>query len=133
MIAMTKVRLRVIRGSSTQTTGGQAELAAAHFLQEHGLKRVEENFRCKLGELDLIMQDKSCLVFIEVRFRKSERYGSAASTVTTAKQNKLRKTALYYLKARRLRHTAVRFDVVGMKPGEQAHKDYQFRWIKNAF
>lgn len=130
---MSKVRLRVIRNSSTQTTGGLAEQAAADYLQDHGLTKVEENFRCKLGELDLIMRDNRCMVFVEVRFRKSDRYGSAASTVTTAKQNKLRKTALFYLKARKLQHAAVRFDVIGMKPGEQGCSGYQFRWIKNAF
>lgn len=133
MTAVAKVRLRVIRGSNTHTTGSQAEQAAANYLQDQGLRRVEENFRCKMGELDLIMRDDSCMVFVEVRFRKSDRYGSAASTVTMAKQNKLRKTALFYLKARKLQHTAVRFDVVGMKPSEQGSSDYQFRWIKNAF
>ncbi|MFK7731735.1 MAG: YraN family protein [Pseudomonadales bacterium] len=121
------------RDSNTQASGDQAEQAAAIYLQHHGLQKVEENFRCKLGEVDLIMQDNSCIVFVEVRFRKSDRYGSAASTVTTSKQNKLRKTALFYLKARKLQHAAVRFDVVGMKPDEKNDCDYQYRWIKNAF
>ncbi len=123
----------MIQGSNTQTTGSLAEQAAASYLQGQGLQRVEQNFRCKLGELDLIMQDKSCVVFVEVRFRKSDRYGSAVSTVTTTKQNKLRKTALYYLKARKLKHAEVRFDVIGMKPCEQDCSKFQFRWVKNAF
>lgn len=121
------------RGSNTQATGSRAEHAAAEYLRNHGLECVEQNFACKLGELDLIMQDKSCVVFVEVRFRKSDRYGSAASTVTPIKQNKLRKTALFYLKTRKLQNASVRFDVIGMKPCEQNSSDYQFRWIKNAF
>lgn len=127
------MRARVIRASNTQAAGKLAEQAAAIYLENHGLQKVEENFRCKLGELDLIMQDARCMVFVEVRFRKSDRYGSAASTVTVAKQNKLRKTAQFYLKARNLQNAAVRFDVIGMKPGEKDSSVYQYRWIKNAF
>lgn len=130
---MAQARLRVTRSSNTRTTGDLAEQAAASYLQNHGLTRIEQNFRCKLGELDLVMQDERCMVFVEVRFRKSDRYGSAASTVTAAKQNRLRKTALFYLKARKLQHAAVRFDVIGMRPDEQNSSNYQFSWIKNAF
>ncbi len=119
--------------SNAQTKGDRAEQAAAYYLQSQGLCKIEQNFRCKLGELDLIMQDQTCLVFVEVRYRKSARYGSAVATVTPAKQSKLRKTALFYMKARKLQHAAARFDVVGMEPGEAGDSIYQFRWIKNAF
>lgn len=121
------------RGSSTRTTGDKAEQAAANYLQNHGLHCIEQNFHCKLGELDLIMQDEKCLIFVEVRYRKSDRYGSSLATVTPAKRNKLRKTALFYLKSRKLQNTAVRFDVIGMKPAENTASHYQFRWVKNAF
>ncbi len=121
------------QGCNTRVSGDNAEQAALDYLQSHGLQRVEQNFRCKLGELDLIMQDKQCMVFVEVRYRTSDRYGTSLATVTPAKQNKLRKTALFYLKARKLTEAAIRFDVVGMKPGERSASTYQFRWIKNAF
>ena len=119
--------------TNTSGKGSIAERAAARYLMSKGLKDLERNFRCKLGEIDLIMRDQDQLVFVEVRFRKSSRYGSAASTVDASKQRKLRATATYYLKVRKLLQAPVRFDVLGMQPSPSAPDDYEYQWIKSAF
>ena len=67
--------------------GESAEQQAYQFLLKKGLKLVTRNFRCKQGELDLIMTDEQTLVIIEVRFRQTDKYGSAAESVTRAKQS----------------------------------------------
>lgn len=86
--------------------------ALAHLL-EHGLTLVERNFLCKAGEIDLIMRQRSTLVFVEVRRRASGAFGGAAASVTPAKQRRLINTAQYYL----LRHPdppPCRFDLVAI-------------------
>lgn len=117
--------------SPTHHQGAAAEQAAASFLQEQGLRWLQSNFSCKLGEIDLIMQDREQLVFVEVRFRSNDRYGGAAASVTPAKQLKLQRAAQVYLG--RLPNTPpCRFDVVAMKPGRDGQIICE-NWIQNAF
>ncbi|MEW8508679.1 MAG: YraN family protein [Candidatus Thiodiazotropha sp.] len=107
--------------------GQQAEQQALAFLQGRGLKLVERNFRCKAGELDLVMREADTLVFVEVRFRQTNDYGRALETVTPSKQRKLLATANRYLQVKRL-DTACRFDVIALNGSESA----PIEWIKNA-
>jgi putative endonuclease len=107
-----------------QLQGQAGEDAALEFLEQKGLSLVMRNFRCKAGEIDLIMQEGSTLVFIEVRKRADARFGGAAASVTHAKQTRLLKTAQYYLQ-RYTMPPACRFDVIAI---ESDHID----WIKNA-
>ena len=111
--------------------GTAAESVACEYLQQHGLVLRERNFRAPHGELDLIMQDHDHMVFVEVRFRRNHRFGSGADTVSRAKQDKLLKTALYYLQRHpRLAKQPVRFDVVSISAMDgQSNVD----WIKDAF
>ena len=74
---------------STLTTGQQAELLACQYLQQYKLKLITKNYHCRRGEIDLIMQDKKTLVFIEVRYRKNDRFGSALESVNYKKQAKI--------------------------------------------
>ena len=77
------------------------DLAARH-VERHDLRIVDKNFRCKLGEIDLIALDpRDRLVFIEVRYRASHRFGGALASVTTRKQLRLRRAAQVYLKTHR--------------------------------
>ena len=69
--------------------GENAEEQADKFLINKGLKPVCRNYRCKQGELDLIMTDHQTLVIIEVRYRKTDQYGSALESVTRAKQSRI--------------------------------------------
>jgi putative endonuclease len=111
--------------------GQQAESLACEFLQQQGLLVIERNFRTRAGEVDLIMQDEQTLVFVEVRFRSNPRYGSGADSITRSKQDKLIKTALYYLQQHpHYAHRQTRFDVVSIS--SPVHHP-EFEWIKNAF
>lgn len=125
------------RGAATTTLsdrkaiGQQAEAAACAFLEAKGLRLLQRNYLCRFGEIDLIMRDKSKLVFIEVRCRKPSIFGTAIDTVVHSKQQKLIKTALCYLRENRLSaDLACRFDVVGVTP---AGRELQIQWIQDAF
>ncbi len=118
--------------TAKQRRGKQAEQGALDFLQGKGLKLLQRNYFCRLGEIDLIMQEQRTLVFVEVRYRKSSLYGTAAETVNQRKQTKLIRAALHYLQHNpRAAKLAARFDVVGVS-GEPAHH-FQYQWIANAF
>ena len=109
-------------------TGVWAENKASKFLQAQGIRLVETNYRSPFGEIDLVMQDDSGLIFVEVRFRNSARFGSAAESVNLKKQSKLRATAEYY----RQRHPdsvhqACRFDVFAIT---RLNRQDEFNWIK---
>ncbi len=117
--------------SPTQKTGYRAEERAMRHLQDHGLVILARNLRGKTGEIDLVAADGGVLVFIEVRQRRSRRYGGAAASVNRGKQARLIKTAHYFLPRLKQRYfrgiaPACRFDVVGMEPNELI-------WIKDAF
>lgn len=114
-----------------QRLGQRAENHALNYLQNQGLQLLSQNFHCKLGEIDLIMQDKDQLVFVEVRYRRDEHFGSVAGSVNTRKQQKIIKTAQYYLMRNESCATMpCRFDVVAVR---QAHPQNHIEWIKHAF
>lgn len=96
--------------------GTEEEALAAAFLKKQGYRILEHNFRCRLGEIDLIARDGSALVFIEVKYRKNGSYGHPAEAVDYRKQQKICKVADYY----RMLHCipdgqACRFDVVAIQ------------------
>lgn len=106
--------------------GQLAEKKACKFLQQQGLTLIEKNYRCRNGEIDLIMQDKDQLVFVEVRYRKCEGFGTAIETVDQNKINKLISTAQHYISSNQL-DIPSRFDVVGFDASLKPN------WISNAF
>ncbi len=107
--------------------GDQAERQALDFLQQQGLVLVCQNFRCKLGELDLVMREGETLVIVEVRFRKSEQFGGALASITRQKQGRIVAATQHYVIIHNLSHRAIRFDVVAITG------DGRIDWIKNAF
>lgn len=114
---------------SKRAQGQHYEVAAEKHLISCGLSPIERNFLIKGGELDLIMKDGETIVFVEVRYRKSQAYGHAAETVTASKMKKLIKTATLWLSKNGLSvySTDFRFDLVAIhQQGEQ------IEWIKNA-
>jgi len=99
--------------SPSQAQGRDWERTALLHLKRHGLRRVEENFRCKGGEIDLVMLDGATLVFVEVRQRAFCSHGGAAASITPAKIRRLVRAAQFYL----LRFPVTppcRFDVVAI-------------------
>lgn len=110
-----------------RAVGEDYEQMAAQYLQSRGARIVECNFYSRRGEIDLIMQDGGYLVFVEVKYRKSERNGNPAEAVTWQKQRRICQTAQYYLYSRHIPlDTPVRYDVVAIC-GEQ------ITWHRNAF
>ncbi len=114
------------RGGQRRAEGAAREASARRYLEAHGLVFVTGNFNCRLGEIDLIMRDGGTLVFVEVRYRSSERFGGAAASVDARKRARLSAAAGYYL-ARHRTDLPCRFDVVAIGPEERV------RWIKHAF
>lgn len=114
----------------TGILGNRAEKLAAKYLTSKRLKLVEKNYRCKLGEIDLVMQHADSLVFVEVRHRKSRQFGGALESVGHHKQAKLRRAAEHYLMHNKLNDCAARFDVLCVN-GNLNNPDYH--WVQNAF
>lgn len=111
--------------------GQRAENLARDFLISRGLELVATNYRCRRGEIDLVMRNEETLVFVEVRFRRRSNYGSGAESIDGRKQAKLIATAQHYLKehARSLDNPC-RFDVVSIS---MDHGHDEVEWIQNAF
>ncbi len=110
--------------------GAKAEEVARIYLEQQGLRLVAQNYRCRRGEIDLIMQDGATLVFIEVRYRKSMGFGSPAESVTPAKQQRIVMTAMRYLQSKSGHSMPpCRFDMLAIAGKEQQNID----WIKDAF
>jgi putative endonuclease len=108
--------------------GDAVETLVAAYLGARGLRLVTRNFRGRGGEIDLVMRDGRDLVFVEVRYRRNVRFGSAAESVTAAKRSRIAQTAQQFLQECRL-DSPCRFDVVAVSgmAGEQ------IAWIKDAF
>jgi putative endonuclease len=108
--------------------GALAEQLAAKFLRQQGLSLLHSNYRCRFGEIDLIMQDSGTLVFVEVRLRSRADFGGAAASIGAIKQSRLRRTAQHYLSTLR-KIPPCRFDAVLMHSADSA----EIEWVKNAF
>jgi len=116
------------KGLSGQNAEG---LALAH-LESRGLTPVARNFRCRTGEIDLVMQAKGTLVFVEVRSRRSSRFATPLESVDFRKRGKLLRAASFFLLTHpAFRHHAVRFDVVSVE-GPSAGV-YRLKWVRDAF
>jgi putative endonuclease len=106
--------------------GAQAEQVAAEFLQRHGLTLMQTNYRCRFGEIDLILHDGQTLVFAEVRQRSRSDFGGAAASIDAHKQQRLILTAQHYL-ASLPRLPPCRFDALLLDAAGA------IEWVKNAF
>lgn len=116
-------------------TGTFYEKMAGAFLQEQGYQILEYNYRCKVGEIDIIAQHEGYLVFCEVKYRKSCKRGTPIEAVTLRKQQIISKSALYYVMEHGISGIPCRFDVIGIlgyDEGENNRKE-QIQLIKNAF
>jgi putative endonuclease len=114
--------------------GQRGEVFAANWLAAQGLQHICSNFRCRLGELDLVMrdiQDKGCLVIVEVRFRSNPSYGGSLASITAAKQRRIALTTQFFLQRQRsLQKLPLRFDVLALS-GDPAKPLVD--WRKRAF
>lgn len=117
---------------TTRAVGAAAEQVACDFLNDRGLRTVKRNFRCRLGEIDLIMRHHDCLVFVEVRYRGGRRIAAAGVTVDRYKQQKLIRTAALFLtRTPQLAKRTMRFDVVAIDVDQSGQRSIE--WIQDAF
>jgi putative endonuclease len=107
--------------------GSEAEAIAAAFLERKGLAILARNYRCRLGEIDLVVRDGDTTVFVEVRSRASSAFGGAAASITAAKRQRLLKAARHYLSRERV-VPPCRFDALLIE-GDPPRID----WLRDAF
>jgi putative endonuclease len=113
-----------------KNSGEKAEQAAEDFLLSQGLRFVERNFFCRIGEIDLIFLDQDTYVFVEVRYRANSAHGSAAESLGQSKLNKVRKSASLWLQKNNKVNNASRFDAILFdKKIDKQH----LTWLKAVF
>jgi len=109
------------------------EKVALKFLCKKGLEKIQTNYRTRFGEIDLIMKEGDEIVFVEVRYRKNDLFGSAEESVNTCKQRKIIKSATFYLNQNRLWENDIRFDVITISPSSLTLSGDKIIWYKSAF
>jgi putative endonuclease len=115
---------------TTGDRGRDAETIACDYLRAQGMALLERNYRSRFGEIDLIMDDRDCLIFVEVRYRRQPRYGSGAESVDARKQARIVACARHYLLCHpRAAERPCRFDVVAIGGGANP----AIEWIADAF
>jgi len=111
--------------------GEHWERMAESFLNRNGLETVIRNFNCKVGEIDLVMQDGDCLVFAEIRFRRDAGHGTGAESVSRTKQLRIIRAAQRYLQLHpSCTRQACRFDVLSL---HEVQGKLEVDWIRSAF
>lgn len=132
LLSLLSSPLKRCRKANPLPRGQWAERQAESFLVGHGLKILERNYTVKSGEIDLIATDKHSLVFVEVRYRHSDTFGSSAESVDASKQKKLRRAAEHYLQKHNLNERQpCRFDIVALSASSNTNSNID--WIRNAF
>lgn len=116
---------------SPQKSGTIAEKFASKFLSSKGYKIIENNFRTRFGEIDLIAKENDVICFVEVKYRKNSDFGLPEDFVDMRKQKKIIKTAFIYLAKHNISDVNIRFDVVAVEPDSKG--SYNCRLIKDAF
>jgi putative endonuclease len=115
--------------SPTVRTGLAYEQMALDYLIDQGLTLQSRNFRCRFGEIDLVMRDRDITVFVEVRYRRTAGHGGALASISQAKARRVALSAQYYQKSQRISFEApIRFDVVALDGPQPT-----LRWLKAAF
>ena len=118
------------RDTRKKVTGRAGEDIAAGFLVKNGYRISERNYRCPIGEIDIVARDKNDLVFVEVKTRRSADLGYPEQAVGIKKQKKISQLALWYLQEKKINGVRARFDVVAVMIQPSGN---DIRLIKNAF
>lgn len=123
--------MRWIKQALSTAIGGEAERFARTFLEQQGLTFVMQNYRCRTGEIDLIMQDRDELVFVEVKYRSNSQHGSAVEFFHASKKRKFESAVMHYMQEKGFNPSIVphRIDLVGIEgKGRQPHN---VNWLKS--
>jgi putative endonuclease len=122
--------LKKIKDTQKITTGKEGERIATAYLKKNGYRIIEINFRCPIGEIDIVAKDKDDLVFVEVKTRKSIALGYPEEAFGIRKQKKMSQLALWYMQKRKIADISARFDVVSII---LIPENNEVKLIKNAF
>lgn len=101
-------------GPFRSSLGERGETAACGFLKDHGYEILEKNYKCKLGEIDVVARRKGRLAFVEIKTRTSAQFGMPQEAVDLRKQEKIFKVAQWYLKEKKIFKAPIAFDVVAI-------------------
>jgi len=115
--------------ATTSSIGQRAETLARRYLEHRGLTLVQTNFRTRRGEIDLIMRDGECWVFVEVRYRAASGFGRAVDTIDRRKQSRIVACAEYFLQ-QQSGDAPARFDVICI---DRCKGAIDIDWIRDAF
>lgn len=118
------------RKNTPAQRGRLAEELACRYLQRQGLRLLARNYRCRYGELDLIMRDGDTLVFVEVRYRSRQDFGGSVASIGYAKRRRLATTALHYLQHSGNSDRVSRFDIVAL---DRQAQEADITWLRDAF
>ncbi len=118
-------------GVRPQARGARAEAAAARYLRGRGSRLIASNVHCRGGEIDLIVDDRGTIAFVEVRLRSHASHGGAAASITPAKRRRIVRAARHWLATDggAYRHRNLRFDALLFEPGGFDRPT----WLKAAF
>ncbi len=116
---------------SRKETGAAGEKLAQDFLKKKGYRIITTNYRSPAGEIDIIARQKNCLVFVEVRTKKSLQFGTPEESITASKREKLRANALYYLEEQTGQPASWRIDVVAIEMDDKG-KPSRIELFENA-
>jgi putative endonuclease len=116
---------------SRQEIGRLGEKLATNYLKKQGFKILETNYRCPLGEIDIIARQKDCLAFIEVRTKTGSDFGTPEESVTGDKKRKMINTAYYYLKQNECLESDWRIDFIAVELNEK-YKPSRIELFQNA-
>ena len=122
--------MKKTKDSQKITTGNEGEKIAAAYLKKNGYEIIEINFRCPIGEIDIVAKEENDLVFVEVKTRKSIELGYPEQAVGMRKQKKMSQLALWYMQKRKIADTNARFDVVAITLMPEKN---EVKLIQNAF
>ena len=117
---------------SRKELGAKGEKLAVKFLKRGGYSIIQRNYRCKLGEIDIIAERDKTLVFVEVRTKQTEEFGPPQYSITAAKRRQISKVALSYIREKNLIEQSCRFDVIGITLSSESRKP-RIEHIENAF
>lgn len=117
---------------SRKEVGNKGEKLAAKFLKRKGYKIIQRNYKCKLGEIDIIAEQDRTIVFVEVKTRRTQEFGPPQNAITAAKRSQISKVALFYIREKKLVDQSCRFDVIGITFSPESRKP-RIEHIENAF
>lgn len=118
--------------SLKKNIGTMGETIAERFIRKCGYLVLEQNYYTKMGEIDIIAKDDDYIVFIEVKTRYNNKFGTPAESITYYKQSRIYKTAQVYIMLKKLNGFSIRFDVIEINIDKNTG-NYKLRLIKNAF